>query len=199
VTAAPDYRARIADAERRERAVARSIVDAVVGANAAALAMALSEAELHGGVSRAISMLGQLPSVCSASRDVFLAQWLLQGDRLSREAGDDLALVRALRVVLPPYEGPGLRLWRGELALNQRHGTYGLSWTSHRQRAQAFAYGHRDEAVGGMVLIEAKVGPNAIIAALALPGPTKGELEYLVDRRQLNDVRAVEWFRPPHR
>ena len=180
----PDYRARIAEAERRERAVAGSIVDAVVGADAAALSRAIREADAHGGVPRAIRMLGRLPSVSSASREVCLALWRLEGDRLRREAGDDIALVRALRVVLPPYEGPGLRLWRGEWALNQRHRTFGLSWTSHRETAQAFAEGHKDEAIGGMVLLEAEVCPL---------------LEYLVDRRQLDDVRAVEWFRPPRR
>jgi hypothetical protein len=195
----PDYRARIAEAERRERAVAGSIVDAVVGADAAALSRAIREADLYGGVTRAIRMLGRLPSVSSASRDVCLALWRLEGDRLREAAGDDIALVRALRVVLPPYEGPGERLWRGEWALNHRHRTFGLSWTSHRDTAEAFAEGHRDEAIGGTVLLEAEVAADAIICVLAVTGRTDGALEYLVDRRQLDDVRAVGWFRPARR
>jgi hypothetical protein len=54
------------------------------------------------------------------------------GDHLRDQVGDDLLLAHALRVLLPPYTGPALKLYRGDSARNWCHGTYGLSWSGNQ-------------------------------------------------------------------
>src|SRR5580692_535091 len=47
--------------------------------------------------------------------------------RASLHARDDLALISGLRILLPPYRGPDLWLYRGQGAPKPRTRSYGLS------------------------------------------------------------------------
>jgi hypothetical protein len=69
-------------------------------------------------------------SVGPEVRAQFIDDWLRSGDLIRDSTGDDLLLARGLKVLLPPYKGPGRVLFRGDTALNRRRRTYGLSWSA---------------------------------------------------------------------
>src|SRR5262249_32138134 len=101
-----------------------------------------------------------------------------------RLEGDDLAIVKALRAIFPPYRGRGLRLYRGDSAFNRRRRTYGISWTTSREVAEGFAHGLWKRVPGGSVLLETDAVPAAIIRVLRGGMHAHGR-EVWVDRRYL--------------
>jgi hypothetical protein len=104
-----------------------------------------------------------------------------------------MTLVKALRVLLPPYSGPGLTLYRGDSAWNRRRRSYGLSWSDTLDTAASFAEGpFWRSAQGGSVLLRAEVPAEGIICAPALMDNGHGEDEYLVDRRHLRRVTMLQ-------
>jgi hypothetical protein len=110
------------------------------------------------------------------------------------EVGDDLLLIRALRVVLPPYRGPTVTLFRGDGARNCRRRTYGLSWTSELAVAEDFANREWRTTEGGSVVLETLAPPDAILCAPGLHDDRYGENEYLIDRRRLGRVTVLQRF-----
>ncbi len=93
-------------------------------------------------------------------------------------------LVRLLRVVFPPYEGPDLTLYRGENGGWARR-TPSLSWTRDIQIARDYAQeSGRLHELGG-VLLQASIPAERIIADLA-DHDHADEQEVLVDARGLN-------------
>lgn len=187
-------RARAKVLREGRRQAAGAVVDAIVHADLHALYRAMEQAERHWALQDAMRACTRLPSLSVASRETFLTVWLRSGDHIRMELGHDLLLTRALRVLLPPYDGQAIRLWRGETSYNRRRRTYGLSWTSEREVARAFANGPAANTQGGSVLIGADVPADAIICAPALLGDTVGEAEYLVDRRRLKGVWVAERY-----
>jgi hypothetical protein len=123
------------------------------------------------------------------------------GIGVSRQLLTDREAVSALRLLLPPYVGPDMELYRGECAHNHRLGAYGLSWTPDR----GVAYGHAvcswQALPGGAVLLSADVPAAAIISAPVLlddaPSLAKVEKQYICDRRKLR-YRSVgpSWVAP---
>ena len=92
-----------------------------------------------------------------------------------------------------------MSLYRGELFNNRTRRTYGLSWTTRRKVAVAFAENTiRRHAPGGTVLLRAEVPASAIIAKIVRRHDRYGENEILVDRRGLKPgaVRVVQTY--PH-
>lgn len=85
---------------------------------------------------RGVSRLSAVPDEI---RQAFLRLWLRYGDGIRQETDNDLALAAGLRMLLPSYEGPPVRLYRGEGARNRKYRTYGLSWTTDRVVAESFA------------------------------------------------------------
>jgi hypothetical protein len=127
-----------------------------------------------------------------AFRRAFAELWIVNGDDIRDQVNDDLALIGALRQLLPPYRGGPLTLYRGDSAFNRRRRTYGHSWTSSLDTARGFAYGVWRAFDGGSVVLKSIVPPAAIICAPALQGDDYGEDEYLVDRRKLGRVEVIE-------
>jgi hypothetical protein len=96
--------------------------------------------------------------------------------------------------VLPPYKGPAITLYRGDGARNRQRRTYGLSWTSNPDVAEAFAKGLYRNSMGGSVILQADVPAEAIICHVAADADHDryDEAEYLVDRRRLGRVKVIE-------
>ena len=92
--------------------------------------------------------------------------WIPYGDHIRGEVGDDLLLADALRALLPPYRGPSLRLWRGEIASNRRSRRYGLAWSRHSAIADGFARGIMRTCEGGSVVLETNAPIGAIICSM---------------------------------
>ena len=79
--------------------------------------------------------------VHAETRKFFVELWIHYGEHIRQEVNDDLLLGIALKVLLPPYEGPAMRLYRGEGAYNRKYRKYGMSWSSDVAVAEKFATG----------------------------------------------------------
>jgi hypothetical protein len=115
--------------------------------------------------------------------------------RATRPVNDDLVMIRALRVLLPRYDGTAQRLYRGETAYNRKRRTYGLSWSSKLDVADHYGKsGVYRSSVGGSVVLEVQANPDAIICAPLHHDNRYGEDEYLVDRRKLAGVKVLRRY-----
>jgi hypothetical protein len=135
----------------------------------------------------------ELGTAHPAARTRFLDTWVripIPSIIQSRVKNDNL-FVSALRVLLPPYEGPGMNLFRGQ----KGSAPIGLSWTASYAIAMKFAlYGYSNvdprnlplarvaPDVDGQ-LLHASVEPEDIICAPCHLGHLEGE--YIVDPRKL--------------
>jgi hypothetical protein len=135
-------------------------------------------------------------------------QFWIQSKDFPRRIGNDRVLCDAVRILLPPYHGPGLLLYRGTTAGERRRRTYGLSWSDDLISAEDFA--RRCSADDGIVL-ETLAPPDAILAAIRYSKPFDAseieqvkhespnaaiheyhhEREYVIDRRHLGPVSVV--------
>jgi len=137
-----------------------------------------------------LGRVARMPSPPSAGfRAMFERLMASHGDHLRQEC-DDLALIKALRSLYPPYRGGGLRLYRGEVAVNRRRRTYGVSWTHDRAIAECFATGIQQTSEGGSVLLETDA-PAAAIIRIPRAERYTHEREVWVDRRELDHVRVL--------
>ena len=110
---------------------------------------------------------------------------------LRRFVGDEALLIAALRVLLPPYDGPPMELWRGQSA----NEPIGLSWARQHHIAMKFAlYGTanvnplnlhraRTPARRNAVILHIVADPAIIISAPCLHGMKEGE--YILDPRNI--------------
>jgi len=148
-----------------------------------------------GGWARAMRAVTRLASVPHGVKEVFLRVFIRYGDNIRQACNKDLVLADGLRVLLPTYEGPALRLYRGEAFCNRSRRTYGLSWTAKADVARQYAeHGFYRASAGGTVVLETFAPTEAIICAPALLDDRYAEEEYVVDRRRLASVKAIERF-----
>ena len=145
--------------------------------------------------SAAWKAIARLPEAAPSIRDWFLEHWIEHGDGLRTESRD-LELLSALAVLLPPYQGPAMQLFRGDGFINRRRRTYGMSWSSERVVADAFARSRANLYQEGSVLITAEVPANAIVCAVPVPNDHYKECEYIVDRRRLETVQVEARYHP---
>lgn len=181
--------------KKRETRTISAFIDALKKDDRQQLCEALEQIDenVASGWRRTFLRIARLDSIDQGLRLAFLQIWLESGDHLRQEVGDDLLLVRGLRVLLPPYDGPAVTLYRGETAGNRRDRTYGLSWSSDRNVAEAYATtGLCRTCEFGSVLLQALSPPEAIICAPAAHDDRFAEAEYLVDRRRLRDVTVLQ-------
>jgi hypothetical protein len=77
-----------------------------------------------------------LPNVHPTAQADFLTYWAQLGWKLRKlDINDDDVLLAGLWKLLPPYQGPAIDLWRGQL----RDEPVGISWTSSLIVARKFA------------------------------------------------------------
>jgi hypothetical protein len=108
---------------------------------------------------------------------------------------DDDVLRAALRVLLPPYHGPAVRLYRGASASERR--PYGLSWSLDPACALQHAENHTKTTGKISVVLETMALPGAIISAvseLTNTRPRAREREYIVDGNRLDEVACISSF-----
>jgi hypothetical protein len=172
--------------QAHDRRLLRTIVQAALTGGPSALETALAtppqQDEQWRFLGRAMRAIGRRPAIHPSVRSGLIAFWARNGDDLRGEM-TRAELVRLLRVVFPPYEGPDLTLYRGENGGWARR-TPSLSWTRDIQIALAFAQQNgRLHELGG-VLLQANVPAERIIASLA-DHDHADEQEVLVDARGL--------------
>jgi hypothetical protein len=108
---------------------------------------------------------------------------------------DEDILRSALRVLLPPYCGPAVRLYRGTSAMERR--PYGLSWSTDPAFALQHAENHTKTTGETSVVLETMALPEAIISAVSeMVGTHPGvrEREYIVDGDRLDGVACISSF-----
>lgn len=181
--------------EREERRVIAALLDATRRGDRATLVDLIGQIDyVCFGWKRVFQRLARLDRVSRDMQWMWLQFYIQWGEHTRVEVGDDLLLIRALRVLLPPYRGPAVTLFRGEGARNRHRRTYGLSWTSEREVAEDFANRDWRTSVGGSVLLQTRAPPAAIICAPHRLDNRFGEREYLVDRRRLDGVTVLKRF-----
>ncbi len=147
----------------------------------------LTEYGLWPDAMRRVLVLGR---VHPNAREQFLTTWKRTGYPARHLIGNDDLFFAVLRVLLPPYDGPAERLWRGQ----RQADPVGLSWTCSHHVAVKFAlYGtasvdphalHRAQitAYEDAVVLQATAREEIICAPCLLGYP---EGEYIVDPRGL--------------
>lgn len=127
-------------------------------------------------------------------REYFIQAYLEHGAGIRIAVLNDLILADAYRLLLPPYSGPGLRLYRGDSARNRRNRTYGLAWSADINVARSFAEETWVKKEGDSVLLETDAPSNAIICAPGEHDDRFAEAEYIVDRRRLKSIKVIDRF-----
>jgi hypothetical protein len=193
-----DFQKELESSRQKAKQAVRDFVEGAASGNLdymAASFEALDYGECDGGGwVRAMRAATRLNSVPRATQEFFLQVYLTSGDHI-RQEGNDLVLADGLRVLLPKYKGPAMRLYRGDSFRNRSRRTYGLSWTACADIARDFAEtGSWRASDGGSALLETLAPPDAIICAPALLDDRYAEKEYIVDRRRLTSVKAIERF-----
>jgi hypothetical protein len=186
-----------AEERRLERSVVRDFARAVRTGDAELCVQSIETLDERVPWQWPAVMRAVAKSPCASDdfRKRLLGLWVLGGDHIRQEVGNDLVLADGLRAMLPRYTGPSVRLYRGEGAQNRRRRAYGLSWSATAEAARAFASsGMYRTSVGGSVLLETLAPTVAIICAPAALDNRYGEDEYLVDRRRLRTVRVLERY-----
>jgi hypothetical protein len=181
---------------RDERAAISDFAEAVRNEDIARLLRAADKNETLGTWTKALRVVSRLPGTSPMFRRSFLQVWLEHGDAMRQqvhcENRGDLALLDALHVLLPPYIGPGLTLFRGERACNRRYRRYGPSWTSDSDVAKAFALDAHRYAQDDGVVLATEAPAQAIISAPFQIDNSYCEAEYVVDRRLLKRVHVID-------
>ncbi len=170
-------------------------VAAVASADLEEIADSIGPLEALSQWRAALRAITRLPPPPPEVRRAFRRVWMSCGDALRTEAGDDLVLIKGLRVLLPRYTGPAVVIYRGEGASNRRRRTYGLSWSLREDVADQYA--RRPwwrSGRGGSVVLRTHAPAGAIIAKVPDAGDRYAEAEVLVDRRMLGRVDVVRRY-----
>jgi len=184
-----DFDALFAERLREEREAIKSFVQGAVRGDPELFVLGIELVENHYIWRRAFRAVAK-HSAPADLRARFAGAWMISGDHIRCEVGDDLVLINGLRALLPPYVGGPVRLYRGDSAWNRRR-TYGLSWTTNIDVARGFAGGTWRTCKGGSVVVTTMATPDAIISVPGAEDDRYGEDEYLVDWRRLK-VDVVE-------
>jgi hypothetical protein len=121
----------------------------------------------------------------------FAENWGHMADKWRSSINDDRLLLDTLRLLLPPYTGPAIVVYRGDASARERDGTYGFCWSGDKEVARQHAkFDFWRGCEGGSVLVEAYAPAEAVIHLLG----DRTEEEYVIDRRRLRDIRVLERF-----
>jgi hypothetical protein len=158
---------------------------------------AMEYAMLHapGAIGRAFEKVAKLKApVPRKAQAAFLPVWIDTGCESLRKYLPNVPItIAALRVLLPPYKGNDVGLFRGASWREWEEKTFGMSWTDERKVGRIHA---RKPALFGLdgALFETLVPARAIISRVA-PGVDRlEEREFIVDPRYLGDVHLLEMF-----
>jgi hypothetical protein len=121
-----------------------------------------------------------------------LGFWISYGLHIARSLKGDLILVDAFKHLLPPYDGPALKLYRGELHSRHVERTYGFSWTPNVSVATMFASRRQSTGEGHAVTLEIDATPAMIAVPPGEHTSWLGEDEYIIDPRLIQTVRVLD-------
>jgi len=117
--------------------------------------------------------------------------WISYGFHIASSLKGDLVLVDAFKHLLPPYSGPALKLYRGELRSRHLERIYGISWTPNLSVARMFA-DRRHDLEGLGVTLEIEATPGMVAASPGEHTSWLGEGEYVIDPRHIQAVGVLD-------
>ena len=168
-------------------------MEAVRACDTELMRCALDVIEATGAQSKTLQRLIDLEPTDNI-RKSFTSFWVVSGWIFREKVADDSALCDALRNFLPPYDGPPMKLYRGEIATRHELEEYGVAWTCEIEKARDYAGGLHMLQPSGGVLIESLVPAEAIISDLRELSHLSEEYEIVVDPRGLNEIREIRRF-----
>jgi hypothetical protein len=180
---------------RRDRAAAAMFVRACQTGDVEMMLEAvdqLNDLTVTGWTVAMRKLVREVSKVSPEIQAAFLPVWI-ESKMLPLRVYDHRALCAAVRVLLPQYRGPSVRVFRGAAANERRCRLYGLSWTTDIEVAEKFA-DERRVWHDGSVLLETLAPRKAILCNVTEAGGHYAESEYLVDRRYLNRIRLVRRY-----
>lgn len=180
----------------KQRQLARDLVDAVRANDVERFAAALDALDYQDNAfTRAMREVAKLPRPSAEFQSSCFQLWLRNGDHFRDLTNGANVLAAGLRVLLPPYTGPALMIYRGDSWFNRCRRTYGLSWTASIEVGRHFAADTIwRTCVGGSVLLETMAPADAIVCAPGLIDDRYAEQEIIVEPRRLGKVKVVERF-----
>ena len=125
----------------------------------------------------------------------FHTQWHVGHHYIRAIVNDDDLLMDMLWKWLPRYDGPELKLYRGENIDRFELGRIGTAWSEKESVAKMFACGLNAEGKGGLIL-ETVAPVDAIIAGPSAHSKYLGECEYTLDRRRLGKININSRLSP---
>ncbi len=128
--------------------------------------------------------------------------WTISGHRIRTYVDDDELIIKAFRRSHMPYDGPGILVYRGEIARQVEQNRIGLNWTPNRACAEGFADGlcrtHGPDSRGCYsVVLSALAPPKAIIAVPNAHSIYLGEEAYVIDPICLEQLSVMPWSYAP--
>jgi hypothetical protein len=195
-TSEEEFGERIREQRRADRRAAMAFVQACKAGDVKLLyktADLLSNESVTGWTIAVRKIAREVSQVSPNIQSAFLSVWI-QTQMLPLKVGDHRALCIAARMLMPPYRGPSVRLYRGASGSERRRRIYGISWTSDINTAEKFAEQYR-HFYEGSVLLETVAPTEAIFCDIGgASGHLYGEGEYAVDRRHLRCVNLARHY-----
>ncbi|MFQ5774762.1 MAG: hypothetical protein ACE5GS_09615, partial [Kiloniellaceae bacterium] len=125
--------------------------------------------------------------------EAFHTTWTVAAHHIRSQIGDDRKLVKLLRQLLPKYDGPNIKLYRGENLERWREKQVGFCWTRSVETARMF--GRRLNATGmGGVLLVCQCSAASIIAGPSKHSEYLGEEEFTVDPFRIERIVVAETY-----
>ncbi|WP_258086966.1 hypothetical protein [Xenorhabdus bovienii] len=140
--------------------------------------------------SRDIEISNYIPDKLQEQFHLF---WTERGAFIREKIANDQELTRLLRLLMPPYSGDGLELFRGENQERYQKGEIGFCWTISKEKAEQYARGLNSYHSGG-VLLKCFAAKSAIIAGPHNHSVYLDEFEHTIDSAAIEDIDVMESF-----
>jgi hypothetical protein len=188
----PDWHLEQMQELKIDKTLVRATFSAAQAGDVKGLIAALTQCKLRGTLAHAFRKIGHLRAVDPSIYSCVASWWQANGYDVGSAKSNDRALVRGLRVLLPPYIGPEVRVFRGQQFPKLPLRNIGMCWTNSVSTAERDANDFCQSSVGESVILEAIAKPSAVILAISgrHDGNQYGEAEYIVDPTLLENIRV---------
>ncbi|KAJ9430446.1 hypothetical protein PMI39_023055 [Pantoea sp. YR343] len=128
-----------------------------------------------------------------AMKESFHSKWIESGAFIREKINNDLILLELLTLLLPPYSGASLVLYRGENMERFDEGRIGFCWTQDISIAEMFGSGLNAYKSPGL-LLRAEAPACSILAGPNDHSRYLGENEFTVNPSLLSSISVIETY-----
>nr|WP_226375914.1 hypothetical protein [Pantoea stewartii] len=129
----------------------------------------------------------------ASMKEAFHSKWIESGAFIREKINNDLFLTELLTLLLPPYSGTNLVLYRGENKARFDEGRIGFCWTQDTSIAEMFGSGLNAYNSPGL-LLRAEAPACSILAGPNDHSRYLGENEFTVNPSLLSSVIVIETY-----